>query len=127
MAALPHPGQLRHTIRIVRTVNSINERGYPVREDRTVLTCRASVDDASTGWVYRLMADTQTPQFDRIFCIRHRDGIEEGMYVIWQEKKHLIVNIERYDYKNRWLQLRCRRQEARDDDPQDTEEDEEDP
>jgi len=122
MSKLPHPGQLRHWITIGKSVSTVGENGYPTWQDEAVATVRASVDDASTAWAYREMADANTAQFDRIFCIRHCSDIEPGMYVEHEGKKHTIVQIEHYDYKHRWIQLRTRRQDARDDDPQDTQE-----
>ncbi|MBQ8708352.1 MAG: phage head closure protein [Succinivibrionaceae bacterium] len=110
--ARPHAGQLRHRIEIGYTKNLVNESGYP--ESRNIVTAspRASIADVSTGWVYRTIADADTPQFDTVFCVRYLRGVNTGMWVRWKGKLYTIVHIEQYDYKDRWLQLRTRRHDT---------------
>ena len=49
----PHPGQLRHMVEVGRTVNAVNENGYPVETDEIV--CRVWVIEAR-GVMYGVVA-----------------------------------------------------------------------
>ena len=46
---IPHPGELRHLVEIGRTVNAVNENGYPVETDQTICRVWAAAEDDSSA------------------------------------------------------------------------------
>ena len=100
---IPHPGELRHRIIIGRTVNEVNANGYPIAEDRTLVTVWAGIEDDASKYIYR--ADAANAQRGLRFFIRWRGDVQPGMWVEWDGKKHTITEIGEYDFKRRYLKL----------------------
>jgi SPP1 family predicted phage head-tail adaptor len=101
--ALPHPGQLRHKVEIGRTVNAVNENGYPEKRDE--ILCRvwaAAEDDASR---YTFAGQAETAERGLCFAIRWRGDVEPGMWVLWRGEKRTITKLGEYDFKRRYLKL----------------------
>ena len=56
---IPHPGELRHLVEIGRTVNAVNENGYPVETDQTICRVWAAAEDDSSRYFFS--ADAEMP------------------------------------------------------------------
>ena len=80
---IPHPGQLRHMVEIGRTVNSVNENGYPVTNDQVICQVWAGCEDDSSRYFFS--ADAENAERGLCFVIRWRSDICAGMWVcnIW--------------------------------------------
>lgn len=103
---IPHPGQLRHMIEIGRTVNAINENGYPEKTDETVCRVWAAVeDDSSRRAAIEFVGQSQTTERGLCFAIRWRGDILPGMWVLWNGEKQTITKLGEYDFKRRYLKL----------------------
>ena len=103
---IPHPGQLRHMIEIVRTVTAINENGYPEETDEPVCRVWAAVeDDSSRRAVIEFIGQAETAERGLCFAIRWRGDIIPGMWVRFRDEKHRITKLGEYDFKRRYLKL----------------------
>ena len=103
---IPHPGQLRHLVEIGRTVNAVNENGYPVEADETVCRVWAAVeDDSSRRAAIEFVGQAETTARGLCFAIRWRGDILPGMWVLWNGEKHGITKLNEYDFKRRYLKL----------------------
>ena len=101
--SIPHPGQLRHMVEIGRTVNAVNENGYPVETDEVVCRVWAAVEDDSSR--YFIAGDAETAERGLRFIIRWRGDIAPGMWVRFQNETHGITKLGEYDFKRRYLKL----------------------
>lgn len=101
--SIPHPGQLRHLVEIGRTVNAINENGYPEETDEIVCRVWAAVEDDSSR--YAFVGQAETAERGLCFAIRWRGDILPGMWVLWQGEKQTITKLGEYDFKRRYLKL----------------------
>lgn len=101
----PHPGYLRHRVKIGYTVNTVNANGYPVAEDIILCTPWAGVTDAGNQ-EYRA-ADAQNSEAVINFTIRYRGDVRPGMWVLFQNKKWDISTIGQFDYKRSYLGLKA--------------------
>lgn len=99
----PHPGQLRHLVEIGRTVNAVNDNGYPVEADGTLCRVWASVEDDSSR--YFIAGDAETAARGLCFIIRWRGDVQAGMWVRFRDEKHGITRLGEYDFKRRYLML----------------------
>ena len=99
----PHPGQLRHMVEIVRTVNAANENGYPVETDEIVCRVWAGIEDDSSR--YLIAGNAETAERGLRFIIRWRGDITPGMWVRFRDEKHGITKLGEYDFKHRYLKL----------------------
>lgn len=103
---IPHPGQLRHLVEIGRTVNAMNENGYPEEADEIVCRVWAAVeDDSSRRTVIEFVGQAETTERGLCFAIRWRGDILPGMWVLWQGEKQTITKLGEYDFKRRYLKL----------------------
>ena len=100
---IPHPGQLRNLVEIGRTLNALNDNGYPVETDETLCRVWAAVEDGSSR--YLIAGDAGTAARGLIFIIRWRGDIRPGMWVRFREEKNRIEKVEEYDFKRRYLKL----------------------
>ena len=103
MQRIPHPGQLRHMVEIGRTVNAVNENGYPVETDEVVCRVWAGIEDDSSR--YFIAGDAETAERGLCFIIRWRGDIQPGMWVLWNGGKQTITKLSEYDFKHRYLKL----------------------
>jgi SPP1 family predicted phage head-tail adaptor len=103
MRSIPHPGQLRHMVKIGRTVTAANENGYPVETDETVCQVWAAVEDDSSRYV--IAGDAETAARGLCFIIRWRGDVQPGMWVRFRGEKHGITKLGEYDFKRRYLKL----------------------
>ena len=103
---IPHPGQLRHMVEIGRTVNAINENGYPEETDEIVCRVWAAVeDDSSRRAAIEFVGQAETAERGLCFAIRWRGDILPGMWVLWNGEKQTITKLGEYDFKRRYLKL----------------------
>ena len=100
---MPHPGELRHRIEIGKTVNTVNENGFPVETETVLHTVWAGIEDGSSRWYYA--ADANNAERGLMFVVRWLPGIAPGLWVRWNGEKHLITEIGEYDFKRRYLKL----------------------
>lgn len=101
----PHPGALREQIDIVREENTVNANGYPETVNIPVYTkLWASADDAGNQ-KFRA-GDSEIAQNVINFTIRHRPGIEPGMFVLFEGLRREIVDIGHYGFRSRYLGLK---------------------
>ena len=100
---IPHPGELRHLVEIGRTVNAVNENGYPVETDQEVCRVWAAAEDASSRYFFA--ADAENAGRGLCFIIRWRADVQPGMWVKWNGEKQNIIALGEYDFKCRYLQL----------------------
>ena len=103
MQRIPHPGQLRHMVEIGRTVNAVNENGYPVETDEVVCRVWVAVEDGSSR--YLIAGDVEIATRGLIFIIRWRGDILPGMWVRFREERNRIEKVEEYDFRRRYLKL----------------------
>lgn len=99
----PHPGGLKHMIGIGETLNTVNENGFPEETDTVLHTVWAAVEDDSSRRYHG--ADADNAERGLIFMIRWIEGIRPGMWVQWNNEKHLITHIGEYDFMRRYLRL----------------------
>lgn len=99
----PHPGELRHRIHIGRTVNTINENGYPTETDTTIATVWAGITDAASKYYHE--ADVDNARHGLSFSIRWRHDVEPGMWVDWNGKRYTITSVGEFDFKRRYMKL----------------------
>ena len=99
----PHPGELNTPIDIYKTVNAINENGYPLETDTLVCHVWADVQDSSNR--YFRTADTEITENTLYFFIRCRSDIRHGMFVLYCGEKYYIEQIGQLDFRHRYLQL----------------------
>ena len=71
---IPHPGELRHLVEIGRTVNAVNENGYPVETDQTICRVWAAAEDDSSRYFFS--ADAENAGRGLAFIIRWRADVE---------------------------------------------------
>ena len=107
---MPHPGDLRHMVTIGSTVNDVNENGYPEEADSVLCRVWAGMEDASGRWFES--ADAENAQRGIRFIIRWRAGIQPGMWVELDGKRHTITDFGEYDFKRRYMQLTTERVEG---------------
>lgn len=106
----PHPGDLRERIVIGETISTTNENGYRVDRDRVVCKVWAGVDDAGNQ-KYRA-ADSEVTEDVLNFVIRHREGLNVGMWVEFDGARRIITNIGHYGYRRQYLGLKTYDQKA---------------
>ena len=99
----PNPGQLRHMVAIGRTVNTVNENGYPAEADTVVCRVWAAVQDESSGYTHT--GDADNAERGLRFVIRWRSDIRPGMWVMWRDEKQRITRLGEFDFKRRYLEL----------------------
>ena len=102
---IPHPGDLRHRVEIGQTINTVNENGFPVESESVICTVWAGLEDntSSSGFLYA--SDAENARKARVFIIRWREGIAEGMWVRHDGEKFPITQVGEYDFKRRYLRL----------------------
>ena len=99
----PHPGELDTPIDIYKTVNALNDNGYPVETKTLVCHVWADVKDASSS--YSRAADTDITSVGLRFIIRYRSDVKEGMYVAYEGKKHQIETMGKFEHRHTYLEL----------------------
>ena len=102
---IPHPGELRHLVEIGRTVNAVNENGYPVEDDMVLYRVWASATDA--GNQHYRAADVMNTEQVINFTIRYRNDIKPGMWVRFRGEKWDISTLGEYAFKRTYLGLKA--------------------
>ena len=105
MQRIPHPGQLRHMVEIGRTVNAVNENGYPIETDEVVCRVWAAVEDDSSR--YFIAGDAETAERGLCFIIRWREDIQPGMWVRFRDEKWVISTLGEYAFRRNYLGLKA--------------------
>ena len=90
-------------VEIGRTVNSVNENGYPVTNDQVICQVWAGCEDDSSRYFFS--ADAENAERGLCFVIRWRSDICAGMWVMWNGEKQTITQIGEYDFKRRYMKL----------------------
>ena len=106
----PHPGDLRHKVKIGYTENVINENGYPIGKDVIVAEVWAAVDDAGNE-DYRA-ADAKNTEAVLNIIVRYRDDFKPGMWVDFRKQRWRITTLGGFQYTDAYLGLKARRQDG---------------
>lgn len=101
----PHPGDLRHLIKIGYTENRINENGYP--EPTDVIVCRVWAAVVDAGNQHYRSADVMNTEQVINFTIRYRTDIKPGMWVLFQGERWSISTLGEYQFKRTYLGLKA--------------------
>lgn len=101
----PHPGDLRHRVKIGYTKNVINSNGYPEPTDVVVCSVWASAIDA--GNQHYRSADVMNTEQVINFTIRYRSDVKPGMWVLFQDKKWNISTLGEYSFRKKYLGLKA--------------------
>ena len=76
---IPHPGELRQLVEIGKTVNIVNENGFPVETEQVVCQVWAKAEDCDSR--YFTAGDAENTERSIWFTIRWRsDGIAETAF-----------------------------------------------
>lgn len=88
-------GELNKKITVLKIVNTINENGYPVAVEKTIVNCRAAVEDgtyrtnehfsAALGRVAEIVSFTVRYKVAKDYQIR------EGMYIRFEGETYRII------------------------------------
>lgn len=100
---VPHPGDLRHLVKIGQTINTVNENGYPVEMDQVLCRVWAAAEDDSSRFFFS--ADAENAERGLCFIIRWRSDIRPGLWIMWNNEKQLITKLGEYDFKRRYMKL----------------------
>ncbi len=101
----PHPGDLRHRVKIGYTKNVINSNGYPEPTDVVVCSVWASAIDA--GKQHYRSADVMNTEQVINFTIRYRSDVKPGMWVLFQDEKWNISTLGEYSFRKKYLGLKA--------------------
>lgn len=101
----PHPGELKHWIRIGYTESIINENGYP--ESRDVILCKVWAAATDAGNQHYRSADTMNTEAVVNFTIRWRKDIKPGMWVLFNDRKWNITTLGEYSFSRTYLGLKA--------------------
>ena len=101
----PHPGDLRHRVRIGYTENTVNENGYP--EEHDVILCRVWASATDAGNQHYRSADVMNTEAVVNFTIRYRKDIKPGMWVLFRGEKWIISTLGEYSFQNAYLGLKA--------------------
>ncbi len=101
----PHPGDLRHRVKIGYTKNVINSNGYPEPTDVVVCSVWASAIDA--GKQHYRSADVMNNEQVITFTIRYRSAGKPGMWVLFQDEKWNISTLGEYSFRKKYLGLKA--------------------
>lgn len=101
----PHPGDLRHRVKIGYTKNVINSNGYPEPTDVVVCSAWASAIDA--GNQHYRSADVMNTEQVINFTIRYRSDVKPGMWVLFQDEKWNISTLGEYSFRKKYLGLKA--------------------
>ena len=100
---IPHPGELRQLVEIGKTVNIVNENGFPVETEQVVCQVWAKAEDGDSR--YFTSGDAENTERGIWFTIRWRNDVRPGMWVLWNGQKQIITEICELDFKRRYLRL----------------------
>ena len=100
---IPHPGELRQLVEIGKTVNIVNENGFPVETGQVICQVWAKAEDCDSR--YFTSGDAENTERGIWFTIRWRNDVQPGMWVLWNGQKQVITEIGEYDFKRRYLRL----------------------
>lgn len=106
----PHPGDLRHRIKIGYSENTINGNGYPEAKDVVICTAWAAAYDA--GNQNFRAADVVNAESVVNFTIRYRKDIKPGMWIDFQDKRWWITTLGEYAFTKQYLGLKASVQEG---------------
>lgn len=101
----PHPGDLRHWVKIGYTENQINENGYPEPTDVILCSTWASATDA--GNQHYRSADIMNTEAVVNFTIRWRNDVKPGMWVLFNGEKWNITTLGEYSFSRTYLGLKA--------------------
>lgn len=100
----PKSGELNQRIRIAARIAEINENGYPEEREEEICETWARVLISGNATYEAAGADNAIQAMN--FDIRYREGIECGMYVLFEGKRYKIVALNEYDHKKRFLGMK---------------------
>lgn len=100
-------GKLRHRVTIQRATVTLQAGGAPVRTWSTVATVWAQVRTVSGGEQRNEGADQVVASLFYAVTIRHKDGLEPTMRVLWDGRELEVTAIQEPDNRQRMLTLLC--------------------
>lgn len=101
----PHPGDLKHLVKIGYTENVVNENGYPDPTD--VILCEVWASAIDAGNQHYRAADAMNTEGVINFTIRWRSDVKPGMWVLFNDEKWVISTLGEYSFKREWLGLKA--------------------
>ena len=101
----PHPGDLRHRVKIGYTENIVNENGYPVEND--IILCKVWASATDAGNQHFRSADVMNTEAVINFTIRYRDDVQPGMWVLFHGQKYYISTLGEYAFQKTYLGLKA--------------------
>lgn len=100
-------GKLRHRVTIQQATVTLQTGGAPVRTWSTVATVWAQVRTVSGGEQRNEGADQVVASLFYAVTIRHKDGLEPTMRVVWGDRVLEVTAIQEPDNRQRMLTLLC--------------------
>lgn len=100
----PQPGELNRVVYLGYTRNTQDVNGYPVAEDVVISRIFAKLEKSGYN---ALAAGNQIGTADGMnVTIRYREGIENGMWIRYDNRKYTISDVNLLDYKRQYLSMR---------------------
>ena len=98
-------GELRHRITIQKLTTGINENGFEVETWDDYKTVWAAVSNLH-GREYFEAAAVQAENTVK-FTIRHLEGLDTAMRIVFQGKQYNITAMDNIKYRNRYIEIKA--------------------
>ena len=100
-----HIGEMRHRITFQMIVPSVNENGFEVEAKQDLKTVWAAITNLH-GREYFEAKAVQAENTVK-FTIRHLDGINQDMKILFQGKEYAITAIDNIKYRNKYMEIQA--------------------
>lgn len=103
-------GELNKRIKIVSTISTKDDDGFPIITENTVHECWAKV--TQTSGTELIKANAEFSEVNTRFLIRYTSkSINEDMQIIFQGKHYDIVYINNYEFSNVFIEILSEKKE----------------
>ncbi|MCM3761038.1 phage head closure protein [Alkalihalobacillus oceani] len=100
-----NPGDLRHRVTVQKLTTTINENGFEMKEWVDVQTVWAAVSNLH-GREYFAAAAVQAENTVK-FMIRHLEGVDSSMRILFQGKAYDITAVDHIKYEKRYMEMKA--------------------
>lgn len=98
-------GDLRHRITFQRLTSAVNGNGFEIEAWQDYKTVWAAVSNLN-GREYYQAAAIQAEKTVK-FLIRHIEGVDTSMRILFKDKKYNITSVDNMKYANKHLEIKA--------------------
>ena len=98
-----NPGDLRHQVKFVTTINGTDADGMPIQKETTIYTCQAQV--TNTSGTEQIKSGAEITEVKTRFLIRYTSLINADQKIKFNSDYYDIKYINDYEFKHEYKEV----------------------